>query len=549
MTYKYEKLSPGERQYDDYDLTETTCVPARYVNAVCSTDSGNPFIEALPSPRDFEEVSTAYTRPLTDFDYERIKAMSPIAQQISVTSLRALRYMLPFHPMLEVEFHSALLNSYRNRRFRYFSDEQQIVQNDEKQGTHLSLQGKVAAAANAGCTLLGYSGCGKSSALEILLSNYPQVIEHRNEKYHRFTQIVYLVVVCPANSNFSALYNSIGAEIDKALGNITPIYEEMIQKKRTLAEKATIVCKLIDLFGIGCLIFDEIQLIDFQSQKENTFESLLTIVNQTKVALFAVGTEDAYQKMFPNLRTSRRTGPYINANLYCQDRPYFSAIVKNLMRYQWFDQYIPYSQEIADAFYDVTSGIVDQLIAVYMYVQIDYLRELNKPMITPNYIRSVSQKYFPEMKSLLDRLGNPEVEAKRQALMRIAKQELEQDLQMQQQKEAAAFYTEKASSNDLVDRANLRDLVIKNVSNTLKIANEVYNMKKIESAVDHVMQSKANANASELELSQKAFKRLKSMASDKRHASKATIKSESDIINMRAILERALADEKKEGVQ
>ena len=158
MTYEYEKLSPGERQYDDYDLTETTCVPARYVKAVCSTDSGNPFIEALPFPRDFEEVSAAYTKPLTDFDYERIKAMSPIEQQISVTSLRSLRYMLPFHPTLEVEFHTALLNSYRNRHFRYFNDEQQIVQNDEKQGTHLSLQGKAAAAANAGCYSFGLFG-------------------------------------------------------------------------------------------------------------------------------------------------------------------------------------------------------------------------------------------------------------------------------------------------------------------------------------------------------------------------------------------------------
>ena len=546
MTYKYEDLPLGKRQYDDYDLTETMCVPARYVKAVCPPDRGNPFIEALPAPRDFEEVYTAYTKPLTDFDYEKIKAMSTIEQQISVTSLRSLRYMLPFHPVLEVEFHSALLNSYRNRHFQYFSDEQQIFQNDEKQNTHLSLQGKVAAAANAGCTLLGYSGCGKSSALEILLSNYPQVIEHQNEQYHRFTQIVYLVVVCPANSNFSALYNSIGAEIDKALGNITPIYEEMIQKKRTLAEKATIVCKLINLFGIGCLIFDEIQLIDFQSQKENTFESLLTIVNQTKVALLAVGTEDAYQKMFPNLRTSRRTGPYINANLYCQDHQYFSSIVKNLMRYQWFDQYIPYSQEIADAFYDVTSGIADQLIAVYMYVQIDYLREPDKPTITPNYIRSVSQKYFPEMKNLLDRIGDPEVETQRQALMRIAKQELEQDLQIQQQKEAAAFYIEKASSNDLVDRANLRGNVIKNVQNTLATLNKVYNISKVEKAVDHVMQSKANASASELELSQKAFKRLENMASDKRYAPKTTIKTDSNIMDMRNILERSLPNEKKE---
>ena len=150
------------------------------------------------------------------------------------------------------------------------------------------------------------------------------------------------------------------------------------------------------------------------------------------------------------------------------------------------------------------------------------------------------------MKNLLDRLGDPEVETQRQALMRIAKRELEQGLQIQQQKEAAAFYIEKASSNDLIDRANLRDNVIKNVQNALATLNKVYNISKIEKAVDHVMQSKANASASELELSQKAFKRLENMASDKRYAPKTTIKTDSNIMDMRNILERSLPNEKKE---
>ena len=150
------------------------------------------------------------------------------------------------------------------------------------------------------------------------------------------------------------------------------------------------------------------------------------------------------------------------------------------------------------------------------------------------------------MKNLLDRLGDPEVETQRQALMRIAKRELEQGLQIQQQKEAAAFYIEKASSNDLIDRANLRDNVIKNVQNALATLNKVYNISKIEKAVDHVMQSKANASTSELELSQKAFKRLESMVSDKRYAPKTTIKTDSNIMDMRNILERSLPNEKKE---
>ena len=43
---------------------------------------------------------------------------------------------------------------------------------------------------------------------------------------------------------------------------------------------------------------DEIQLIDFNSTKENSFESLLLLTNETKVAFVVIGTEDAYEKMF-----------------------------------------------------------------------------------------------------------------------------------------------------------------------------------------------------------------------------------------------------------
>ena len=94
------------------------------------------------------------------------------------------------------------------------------------------------------------------------------------------------------------------------------------------------------MFAIGCIIFDEIQLLDFSGQKESTYESLLTVVNKTKVAIMAVGTEDAYSKMFPNLRMSRRTGAFIEANAYCENKQYFATIVSNLMKFQWMDEKI-----------------------------------------------------------------------------------------------------------------------------------------------------------------------------------------------------------------
>ena len=131
--------------------------------------------------------------------------------------------------------------------------------------------------------------------------------------------------------------------------------------------KANVICKLIEMFAIGCIIFDEIQLLDFSGQKESTYESLLTVVNKTKVAIMAVGTEDAYSKMFPNLRMSRRTGAFIEANAYCENKQYFATIVSNLMKFQWMDERIEPNREIIQALYDVSKGIIAQLVSCLLY--------------------------------------------------------------------------------------------------------------------------------------------------------------------------------------
>lgn len=538
MKYQYEALEPGARQYDDYDLNESNRVTARYIKSCYPGDNGNPYIEALPLPREGKEVFSAYTRELSNYDPDAIPKMTCLQKQIAAMSLRDLRVVLPFHPILEQDFYLMILQSYRNRKARRFNgSELNIVQDDCEIGTEILLQGNSAAAANAGCVMLGYSGCGKSSSLEILLSNYPQVIEHQTEEIPRFTQIVYLVVVCPANSNFSALYASIGTAIDTALGNSKPIYCQMINKCKTLGDKAAKVCELISLFGIGCIIFDEIQLIDFKSTKENSFESLLTIVNKTKVGLFAVGTEDAYEKMFPNIRTSRRTGSLIQASQYCSNKKFFSNVVAFLMKYQWFDQRIQPTEEIVDALYHATKGIVDQLIAVYMYMQIDYLRASKKPVIDGGYVAKVAKKHFPGMQRLLSEIEDPESEAKRIALIRESQARFEAELRQAQMEDNMRSIEEMNGSIEHARQSCNRNNIIRDIQRTISVTGEVYNLDKIENAVDCVMRRNQNAASSEQELAGKAYVLLKKRTSDKRPKQSSKSNRELSTIQLRGLLE------------
>ena len=522
MTYKYETVNPNENQYFDFDLESVTSVPARYVKSKLSCDIGNFLIEALPPPR-MKNSLNAYLRPISEHSLDDLQSMTQFEKMLAIRSLRHYRSPLPFHEALEYEFNLMLVESYRNRQRRMISDGNiKIVKGNQEEQTNIIVRGKIASSANAGCALIGYSGCGKSSALEILLSNYPQVIEHSTEQALRLTQIVYLPIVCPTNSNFSALYSEIGAAIDRALGNTEPVYEHQVNKRKTLPDKANYICDLIEKFAIGCIIFDEIQLIDFHGQKENTFESLLTIVNKTKVALLTVGTEDALQKMYPNLRTGRRAGSLIEASRYCTNRAFFDFILEDILSYQWIEDRIQPTQEIKDAFYQISGGIIDQLIGVYMFTQIDYLLAPKKYKIEPKHILKAAKNHYPGLQGLLKTISDFSTEKKRKEIMNQADLELSAIIQQQRQDIAMNAIM---SNTDRTNLIACRDNIIHNVKKTAEETGERFTLKEIERAVDAVMNKSSNQDDSERVLSDTAYKLLQTRKQNK-HGTKANQKVE-----------------------
>jgi hypothetical protein len=376
------------------------------------------------------------------------------------------------------------------------------LQNKE-QITHSTLLGDSCGAANAGFTLLGYSGCGKSSALKILFSNYPQVIMH-HDGFTRIPQITYLVVNCITNSNFSALYDGIGNAIDMALGNLSGCYENEIKRISSLGKKADKIRELVEKFAIGIIVFDEIQLIDFDSSKENSFEGLLTLCNRTKVAIGIIGTEDAYDKMFTKLRTARRTGNMIPGNLYCHDKRYFSVVVNSLFRYTWFKERVKLNTDILNALYDNTKGIIDQLIGIYMFMQLDYIEKKKKPEINKAFIDEVAEKHYPGIRDILENI-DAESEEERRNIKKKAEEELSSIVDNQNQREFAALIEEKMGSMDVLDRKHL----LKNVIHNIQMVEKSYNIDTIQAVFEKVMNVKANIDKDEADITSKVWKKLK----------------------------------------
>ena len=264
-------------------------------------------------------------------------------------------------------------------------------------------------------------------------------------------------------------------------------------------------------------------IINFDSAKENSYDSLLALNNMTKVAIAVIGTEDAFDKMFPNLRTARRLGSLISGNMYCNNYDYFSFIVKNLMKYQWFDKRIIPNEEIISALYEDTKGIIDQLIGLYIYIHIDYLRAHKRPEINASFIHKVSMKHYPNIQEVLAHMRDPVAENKRAKMAGQAYSDLEIIVNEELQKEAMNKASKIIEGKSFVDIDFMKKNIIKNV----QMVTDRYNDETIGNMVNKVLNVKGNTNLSEKELTRKVMSRLEKTKSDKRQNGKAQNKSKS----------------------
>lgn len=464
-------------------------VDAIYTEPKCAVDKDNILITALPDPLLIkQDLVMNYTKGLPSYNFFQSCSLPRIERRFLVPQLRNVRIFLPFEASLETEFYNAMVNSYRLRR---------ILKIDSSE-LYSKVVGNTGEATNAGFSLLGYSGCGKSSAISMLTSHYPQVIRHHLPDGSVLSQILYIVVSCNSTNNFAELYGAIGREIDKALH--TDIYERLINSCGGLGKKQNKVIELIEKFGIGICILDEIQQLSFSSTKTNTFESFLTISNSTKVAIGVVGTEDGYYKMFQTLRTARRLGYEISATAYCNRKTYFSFVMQELFKYQWLDHKLVLTKDLINTFYDETRGIIDQAVSLWIAVQDEYLLKKTHFTITPAFVSEVYKKRYPHLRRLIHSIVSPEVNSKIEKIMSEANLKYQHDLEASKQ----TYMMEQVENDkDFLEIGNL----ICSVTEAIKVVNK--------RATDQEIEAECKAVISEMSADQRTVDNVAPIVNDR----------------------------------
>ncbi len=391
-------------------------VRAIYNDTGISQYQGNPLIEALPPILDRRQLKDGLSGKIafraTDIYLDGKTRVHVISQLLD-----GFFQPLSRHIELETKLSVMLRQGYVGRNLAT-GDLNTHIQN----GYERVMQGDLGVfrydhveSTAKSLAFIGCSGSGKTSSLNRILATYPQLIYH--EKFN-YTQIVFLKIDCPHDGSLKSLCHNFFREIDSVLA--TNYVRRYVEKRHSVETLIAMMAHVANTHAIGLLLIDEIQHLSVKHSggAERMLNFFVTLVNEISVPVVMVGTPKARSIFELDLRSARR-GAGFGAILWEplskpsveQDisRTEWGAFTSRLWKYQWLTKAsseIP--DEIRDTWYDLSQGIMDVVIKLFVLSQIRAV-VTGIERITPQLMKKVYQDELKPIHPMIDALRSGDV--------------------------------------------------------------------------------------------------------------------------------------------
>jgi len=254
------------------------------------------------------------------------------------------------------------------------------------------------------CTLIGYTGVGKSVSSGKILKKYKQKIDH---KELGITQIVWLKIEMPSDGGIKQLVLSFCYALEKALGEELPFKVSDSTSTNTLL---IIMAKLSAIYSIGLLVVDEVQNLTVRrgNNRENMLNVLQTICNMVHVPLFMIGTMKAQTLFSQEARHARRAtayGSFVWSRL--DEGKEWDLMLDTLWQYQWTKKDSALTVEMRQYLHDATQGLMALLPVMLMLAQHRAILT-GKEEVSLEILKWVYKQRFQPVHAMLDalRTGN-----------------------------------------------------------------------------------------------------------------------------------------------
>jgi AAA domain len=264
-----------------------------------------------------------------------------------------------------------------------------------------------------GLAVIGISGIGKSATLGHLLPLYPQVIFHHNFRGNDFShvQVVWLKLECPSDGSTKGLCLNFFQALDDLLGtNYVANYAHHSRDTVNVMKKN--MARLASLHSIGVLVIDEIQHLSVAKSggSEQVLSFFVELINKIGMPVILVGTYKARPLLSSEFRMARRSaglGDFVWDNMRRDDT--WKLFLESLWRYQYTQQSCPLTPRLSHTLYDVTQGITDLAVKVYMLAQARAITR-GEEAITASIIRSVARDSLQMARPILDALKSGDIQ-------------------------------------------------------------------------------------------------------------------------------------------
>lgn len=333
-------------QYEDQTENGIFLGPynARYIRQEQLTYQNNLLIEALPPIMNEEKVvKLMESRPI----YSELEKEKDDLYRIHAAN-RLDDYIFPFAKHFEIEQNISMIirTGYVNKiifspehikELRKLSKDMKSLQSKNNDYSSGSRVNSIGIQSPNGFSLFGVSGGGKSTAVDKILSSYPQHIIHLTDGENDilFNQLTWLKIDCSHDGSLKGLCKKFFDNVDKVLG--TDYLNKYGFSRNSIESMIVAMSHIAIKHGLGLLVIDEIQHLKTLNNKgnEKALNFFVTTMNEIQLPMLYIGTYKAIEALSGDFRHIRRVTGMGQIEMNFLDKDEFNLFIEDIWKFQW----------------------------------------------------------------------------------------------------------------------------------------------------------------------------------------------------------------------